>query len=147
MSRPCAGRIRQARILVLEANHCSKMLEEDQEGHGAEAKNKGKARGTCPINLLSICSTQLKEAVGRKFFLMHLSKDCNDAEVVKDRFSLLNGQGDRFSTYAVDPTTAESIPIMKSLIRQTKVIATIGPATEKEETLEQLINEGSTFAG
>ena len=31
---------------------------------------------------------------------------------------------------------------MKSLLRQTKVIATIGPATEKEETLEQLINEG-----
>ncbi len=31
---------------------------------------------------------------------------------------------------------------MKSLLRQTKVIATIGPASEKEETLEQLINEG-----
>ena len=31
---------------------------------------------------------------------------------------------------------------MKSLLRQTKVIATIGPATEKEETLEQLIKEG-----
>ena len=31
---------------------------------------------------------------------------------------------------------------MKSLLRQTKVIATIGPATESEQTLEQLINEG-----
>ena len=31
---------------------------------------------------------------------------------------------------------------MKSLIRQTKVIATIGPASENEQTLEQLINEG-----
>jgi pyruvate kinase len=31
---------------------------------------------------------------------------------------------------------------MKKLLRQTKVIATIGPATESEQTLEQLINEG-----
>jgi hypothetical protein len=46
-----------------------------------------------------------------KIFLMHLSKDCNDVELVKDRFGSLNGQGDRFSTYVVDPTTAESIPL------------------------------------
>jgi pyruvate kinase len=31
---------------------------------------------------------------------------------------------------------------MKKLLRQTKVIATIGPATESEQTLEQLISEG-----
>ena len=31
---------------------------------------------------------------------------------------------------------------MKNLPRQTKVIATIGPATESEEMIEKLINEG-----
>ena len=31
---------------------------------------------------------------------------------------------------------------MKKLIRQTKVIATIGPASESEEMLEKIISEG-----
>jgi phosphoribosyl 1,2-cyclic phosphodiesterase len=46
-----------------------------------------------------------------KVFLMHLSKDCNDINKVKDRFSALKGNGTRFSTFVVDPTSANSIPI------------------------------------
>ena len=42
---------------------------------------------------------------------MHLSKDCNDVQLVRDRFSSLHGQGEKFSTFVVDPTTAESIPV------------------------------------
>ena len=77
-----------------------------------------------------------------KVFLMHLSKDCNNVDKVQQRFSNLKGHGSRFSTYVVDPSTAMTIKNMKKLSRQTKVIATIGPATESEENLERLINYG-----
>jgi hypothetical protein len=46
-----------------------------------------------------------------KVFLMHLSKDCNDIKKVKDRFSDLKGHGTKFSTFVVDPSTAQTIPI------------------------------------
>ena len=38
---------------------------------------------------------------------MHLSKDCNDVDLVKNQFSKLNGQGNRFITYVIDPNSAK----------------------------------------
>ena len=37
---------------------------------------------------------------------MHLSKDCNDVNLVKKRFKHLNGQGHRFKTFVIDPNNA-----------------------------------------
>ena len=46
-----------------------------------------------------------------KVFLMHLSKDCNDVETVREQFGKLSGQGNRFNTFFVDPNNSASIPI------------------------------------
>ena len=45
----------------------------------------------------------------RKVFLMHRSKDCSGVNLVRERFSQLPGQGKRFSTYVIDPATANPI--------------------------------------
>ena len=104
-------RIRQARILVLEANHCSKMLEEDQRRPWSLKQRIRGRHGHLSNQSTFDLLNSMEGSRWEKIFLMHLSKDCNDVELVKDRFSSLNGQGDRFSTYVVDPTTAESIPL------------------------------------
>ena len=75
-----------------------------------EAKNKGRHGHLSNQSTFDLLNS-IEGSRWEKIFLMHLSKDCNGVEVVKDRFSSLNGQGDRFSTYVVDPTSAESIPI------------------------------------
>ena len=65
-------RIRQARM-VLEANHCSKMLEDDKKRPWSLKQRIREGIGICPINLLSICLIQWKEVVGKKFS-MHLQR-------------------------------------------------------------------------
>ena len=40
---------------------------------------------------------------------MHLSQDCNDVNLVRERFRQLTGQGTKFSTYVIDPATAQPI--------------------------------------
>ena len=104
-------RIRQARILVVEANHCSKMLEDDKRRPWSLKQRIRGRHGHLSNQSTFDLLNSMEGSCWEKIFLMHLSKDCNDVEVVKDRFSSLNGQGDRFSTYVVDPTSAESIPL------------------------------------
>ena len=38
---------------------------------------------------------------------MHLSKDCNDVNLVRNQLGKLNGQGKLFKTYIIDPNSAE----------------------------------------
>ena len=104
-------RIRQARILVLEANHCSKMLEDDKKRPWSLKQRIRGRHGHLSNQSTFDLLDSMEGSRWEKIFLMHLSKDCNDVELVKDRFSLLKGQGNRFSTYVVDPNSAESIPL------------------------------------
>jgi len=104
-------RIRQARILVVEANHCSKMLEEDTKRPWSLKQRIRGRHGHLSNQATFDLLNSMEGSCWEKIFLMHLSKDCNDIDVVKDRFGALKGQGNRFSTYIVDPTSAESIPL------------------------------------
>ena len=104
-------RIRQAKILVVESNHCTEMLERDSKRPWSL---KQRIRGRHG-HLSNQSTFELLDSIDgncwEKVFLMHLSKDCNDVQLVRDRFSSLHGQGEKFSTFVVDPTTAESIPV------------------------------------
>ena len=52
-----------------------------------------------------------ENACWREIFLMHLSQDCNDVDLVRRRFRDLPGQGKRFSTYVIDPATAQPVGV------------------------------------
>jgi phosphoribosyl 1,2-cyclic phosphodiesterase len=104
-------RIRQARILVVEANHCSKMLEDDPKRPWSLKQRIRGRHGHLSNQSTFDLLNSFEENSWEKIFLMHLSKDCNDVNMVKDQFSALNGQGDRFSTYVVDPSTSETISV------------------------------------
>tara|TARA_B100000886_G_scaffold327973_1_gene275940 strand:+ start:284 stop:1078 length:795 start_codon:yes stop_codon:yes gene_type:complete len=104
-------RIRKAKILVVEANHCSQMLEEDQKRPWSLKQRIRGRHGHLSNDSTFEMLQSIEGSCWEKVFLMHLSKDCNDINKVKDRFSALKGHGTRFSTFVVDPTSANSIPI------------------------------------
>ena len=89
----------------------SKMLEDD---HKRPWSLKQRIRGRHG-HLSNQSTFELLESIENncweKIFLMHLSKDCNDLNLVRERFSSLAGQGERFSTYVVDPSSSETIRV------------------------------------
>ena len=104
-------RIRQAKILVVEANHCSKMLEDDQKRPWSlKQRIRGRHGHLSNDNTFEMLES-IEGSCWEKVFLMHLSKDCNDIQKVQDKFAGLRGQGSRFSTFIVDPSSAKTIPV------------------------------------
>ena len=130
-------RIRQASILVIESNHCTEMLEQDQKRPWSLKQRIGMV--TYPINPLSSFWNPWKTQV-EKDFLMHLSKDCNDVNLVRERFGKLPGQGSRFSTFVIDP--APQNPSEYETHRTPdQVDRHHGPATESESNIRKLIEQ------
>ena len=64
-----------------------------------------------PIKQLSNYWNRWTMHAGGKSFAMHLSQDCNDVNVVRECFSKLTGQGKRFSTFVIDPATAQAVGV------------------------------------
>ena len=104
-------RIRKAKILVIEANHCAKMLEQDTKRPWSLKQRIRGRHGHLSNDSTFEMLQSIEGYCWEKVFLMHLSKDCNDIKKVKDRFSHLKGHGTKFSTFVVDPSTAQTIPI------------------------------------
>jgi phosphoribosyl 1,2-cyclic phosphodiesterase len=87
------------------------MLEEDQKRPWSlKQRIRGRHGHLSNDNTFDMLES-IEGSCWEKIFLMHLSKDCNDITKVRERFSKLKGQGSRFSTFVVDPTTAKSIRI------------------------------------
>ena len=42
---------------------------------------------------------------------MHLSKDCNNVNKIQEMFSSLKEKANKFTTYIIDPSTAEAVPL------------------------------------
>ena len=102
-------RIRKANILVIEANHCTDMLEKDEKRPWSLKQRIRGRHGHLSNQTTYELLESMENTCWRKVFLMHLSKDCNDVNLVRERFSQLPGQGKRFSTYVIDPATANPI--------------------------------------
>ncbi len=102
-------RIRQATILVIESNHCSEMLENDQKRPWSLKQRIRGRHGHLSNQTTYDLLESTENACWREVFLMHLSQDCNDVDLVRKRFRQLPGQGSRFITYVIDPATAEPL--------------------------------------
>ena len=103
-------KISKASILVIEANHCPDMLERDtKRPWSLKQRIRGRhghlSNGATLELLRSVENPNWKE-----IYLVHLSKDCNDVNLVRDSFTGFSGNGGTLATYVVDPTTAEAIP-------------------------------------
>ncbi len=98
-------KIAQASILVIEANHCPRMLERDTKRPWSLKQRilgrHGHLSNGATLELLK----SIENPRWQEIFLMHLSKDCNDVNLVRDSFAELSTD-----TYVVDPSTAEAIP-------------------------------------
>ena len=98
-------KIAQASILVIEANHCPRMLERDTKRPWSLKQRilgrHGHLSNGATLELLK----SIEKPRWKEIFLMHLSKDCNDVNLVRDSFAELPPD-----TYVVDPSTAEAIP-------------------------------------
>ena len=104
-------RIRQARILVIESNYCSKMLEEDSKRPWSLKQRIRGRHGHLSNQSTYKLLESFEDSRWEKIFLMHLSKDCNTVSVVKKQFENLSGRGKRFDAFVVDPCTSETLPI------------------------------------
>ena len=104
-------RIRQASILVIEANHCTEMLERDEKRPWSLKQRIRGRHGHLSNQTTFDLLESMQNACWRKVFLMHLSQDCNDVNLVRKRFSKLSGQGKKFSTYVIDPATAQPVGV------------------------------------
>ena len=81
-------RIRKAQILVIEANHCSKMLEEDQKRPWSlKQRIRGRHGHLSNENTFEMLES-IEGSCWNKVFLIHLSKDCNNVDKVQQRFSI-----------------------------------------------------------
>ena len=104
-------KIRKANILVIEANHCSKMLEEDtKRPWSLKQRIRGRHGHLSNDNTYEMLNS-IEKPCWEKLFLMHLSKDCNDIQNIRERFSGFKKNGKKFTTYIIDPSTAETIPL------------------------------------
>ena len=104
-------RIRKAKILVVEANHCTKMLEQDTKRPWSLKQRIRGRHGPLSNDSTFEMLQSIDGYCWEQVFLMHLSKDCNDIKKVQEKFSTLKGQGARFSTFVIDPSTSQTIPI------------------------------------
>ncbi len=100
-------RIRQAQILVVESNYCPKLLEADHKRPWSLKQRISSRHGHLSNNATFELLNSYPSPCWREIFIMHLSKDCNDVDLVRNQFSELNGQGDRFITYVIDPNSAK----------------------------------------
>ena len=100
-------RIRQAQILVVESNYCPQMLEADSKRPWSLKQRIRSRHGHLSNNSTFELLNSYKSPCWKEIFIMHLSKDCNDVNLVKNQFGKLHGQGKLFKTYIIDPNNAE----------------------------------------
>ena len=100
-------RIRKAQILVVESNYCPQMLEADIKRPRSLKQRIRSRHGHLSNKSTFELLNSYQSPCWQKIFIMHLSKDCNDVNLVRNQFGKLKGQGKLFKTYVIDPNNAE----------------------------------------
>ena len=100
-------RIRKAQILVVESNYCPQMLEADNKRPWSLKQRIRSRHGHLSNNSTFELLNSYQSPCWQEIFIMHLSKDCNDVNLVRNQLGKLNGQGKLFKTYVIDPNNAE----------------------------------------
>ena len=104
-------RIRQAKILVVESNYCPQLLEADNKRPWSLKQRIRSRHGHLSNQSTFDLLNSYESPCWQEIFIMHLSKDCNNVNLVKNQFKKLNGQGNRFKTYVIDPNSAEALQV------------------------------------
>lgn len=104
-------KIDKASILVIEANHCPDMLERDtKRPWSLKQRIRGRHGHLSNRESLDLLRS-VEKPKWKEIYLIHLSKDCNDVNLVRDTFAAgLPGHGSAHATFVIDPGTAEAIP-------------------------------------
>ena len=100
-------RIKKAQILVVESNYCPQMLEADNKRPWSLKQRIRSRHGHLSNNSTFELLNSFQSPCWQEIFIMHLSKDCNDVNLVRNQLGKLNGQGKLFKTYVIDPNNAE----------------------------------------
>lgn len=108
--------ISEVHTLVFEANYDEDLLEKDERRPWSTKQRirgrHGHLSNVAAFETLSAFngSSNLKEV-----FLAHLSKDCNNVELVRKRFAALDGANSSFTVKVVDPTSGIPCAVINSL--------------------------------
>ena len=93
--------IRNVHTLVIEANYDEELLESDKRRPWSIKQRIRGRHGHLSNNAAYDLVTELsKKSILEKVYLAHLSKDCNNAHIVRDRFASL---GRSLSVEVIDP--------------------------------------------
>ena len=93
--------IRHVHTLVIEANYDEELLERDERRPWSIKQRIRGRHGHLSNNAAFDLVTELsKKSILEKVYLAHLSKDCNNAHIVRDRFASL---GRSLSVEVIDP--------------------------------------------
>jgi phosphoribosyl 1,2-cyclic phosphodiesterase len=76
-------RIRESDVVVIEANHCPRMLEADPRRSWTLKRRIGGRHGHLSNERMSELLASVASPRWRKVFLAHLSRDCNSREAVE----------------------------------------------------------------
>ena len=93
--------IRHVHTLVIEANYDEELLERDERRPWSTKQRIRGRHGHLSNNAAFDLVTELSQkSILEKVYLAHLSKDCNNAHIVRDRFASL---GRSLSVEVIDP--------------------------------------------
>ena len=93
--------IRHVQTLVIEANYDEELLERDERRPWSTKQRIRGRHGHLSNNATFDLVTELSQkSILEKVYLAHLSKDCNNAHIVRDRFASL---GRSLSVEVIDP--------------------------------------------
>ena len=98
-------RVRPVDVLVLEANHETQMLDEDQRRPwSVKQRIKSRHGHLSNASVLEFINTE-PEPAWKKVFLVHLSKDCNDISLISSLIGQNPAQREsrKFTVSVVDP--------------------------------------------
>ncbi len=99
-------RIRRADVLVLESNYDPDMLDRDHRRPWSLKQRIKSRHGHLSNHAAHELLRTTENAAWRRVYLAHLSRECNDVQLVRDTFAALGKNGHQYAIEVVDPVAA-----------------------------------------
>jgi phosphoribosyl 1,2-cyclic phosphodiesterase len=102
-------RIRSVDVLVLESNYDPDMLDRDHRRPWALKQRIKSRHGHLSNYAAHELLRTTENASWRRVYLAHLSRECNDVQLVRETFATLGQNGHRYAIEVVDPAAEAMI--------------------------------------
>ncbi len=99
-------RIRGADVLVLESNYDPDMLDRDHRRPWSLKQRIKSRHGHLSNHAAHELLRTTENAAWRRVYLAHLSRECNDVQLVRETFAALGKNDHRYAIEVVDPAAA-----------------------------------------